>query len=170
MACLGVYQEPHVIQSYYDHFMVRSCNIQECPYSTFLSNVITMDAMAPRIQMRWCVSPVPTNVGVFIRAASDQIKAATKSYCYHGTTLYTTNWIYDYSRACIVDVHKLFSVINQLHCCGIWSLMFIITKKVHQCRLITVLLTTTITQVIVNILFHCNNIDDDNGGITMLRI
>ena len=91
MACLGVYQEPHVIQSYNDHFMVRSCNIQECPYSTFLSNVITMDAMAPKIQMRCCVSPVPAYGRVFNRDASEQIKATTKSYCYHGTALYTTN-------------------------------------------------------------------------------
>ena len=77
MACLGVYQEPHVIQSYYDHFMVRLCNMQDCPYSAFSSNVITMDALAPRIQMRCGVSPVPANGGVFNRAASEQIKAAT---------------------------------------------------------------------------------------------
>ena len=116
MACLGVYQEPRVIQSYFDHFMVRSCNMQDCPYSTFSSNVITMDALAPRIQMRCCVSPLPANGGVINRAASEQIKAATKSYCYHGTTLYTTNLIYDYSRTCLVGVHKLFSMLNQLHC------------------------------------------------------
>ena len=120
MACLGVYQEPHVIQSYHDHFMVRSCNMQDCPYSTFSSNVITMDALAPRIQMRCCVSPVPANGGgVFNQAASEQIKAATKSCCYHGTTLYTTNLIYDYSRTCLVGVHKPFSMLNQLHCYGI---------------------------------------------------
>ena len=160
MACLGVYQEPHVIQSYYDHFMVRSCNMQDCPYSTFSSNVITMDALAPRIQMRCCVSPVTANVGVFNRAACEQIKAATKSCCYHGTTLYTTNLIYDYSRTCLVGVHKPFSMLNQLHCYGIWSLMFIMTRTVHQCRLITALLTTTITQAIVNIIFHCNNNKD----------
>jgi hypothetical protein len=91
MTCLGVYQEPHVILSYCDHFMVRSCNMQDCPYSTFSSNVITMDEMAPKIQMRCCVSPVPANGGVFNRDASDQINAATKSCCYHGTTLYTTD-------------------------------------------------------------------------------
>ena len=62
MACLSVYQEPHVIQSYYDHFMVRSCNMQDCPYSTFSSNVITMDALVPKIQMRCGVSPVPVMV------------------------------------------------------------------------------------------------------------
>jgi hypothetical protein len=170
MICLDVYQEPQVIQSYYDHFTVRSCNIQDCPYSTFSSNLITMDAMAPRIQMRCCVSPVPAYGGVFIRAASDQIKAATKSYCYHGTTLYTTNWIYDYLRACMVDVHKLFCMKNQLHCYGIWCLMFIITKTVHRCRLINSRLTTTIPQAIVNILFHGDNNNEDNGGITMIRI
>ena len=164
MACLGVYQEPQVIQSYYDHFMVRSCNMQDCPYSTFSCNVITMNALAPRIQMRCCVSPFPTNVGVFNRAASEQIKAATKLYCYHDTTLYTTNLIYDYSRTCLVGVHKLFSMINQLHCYAIWSLG-------HQCRLMISLLTTKITHFIVNILFHGNNNnDEDNGGITMIRI
>ena len=78
--------------------------------------------------------------------------------------------IYDYSRTCLVGVHKLFSMINQLHCNGIWSLMFIMTKTVHQCRLMIALLTTTISQAIDNILFHCNyNNDDDNGGITMIR-
>jgi hypothetical protein len=56
MTCLSVYQEPHVMQSYCDHFMVRSCNIEECPYSTFSSNVITINAMAPKIQMSCCVS------------------------------------------------------------------------------------------------------------------
>ena len=49
--------------------------------------------------------------------------------------------------------------------------MLLITKKVHQCRLITALLMTTITQAIVNILFHCNyDVDDDNVDITIIRI
>jgi hypothetical protein len=171
MACLSVYQEPHVIQSYCDHFMVRSCNMQDCQYSTSSSNIITMDALALRIQMRCCCSPVPAYDGVFNWAASDQIKTATKSYCYHGTTLYTTNGIHEYSRPCIVNVHKLFSVLNQLHCYGIWSLMFTMTKTVHQCRLMIALLMITITQAIVNILFHGNNNnDEDNGGITIIRI
>jgi hypothetical protein len=112
MTCLGVYQEPHVIQSYYDQFMVRSYNIQDCPYSTFSSNVITEDAMAPRLQMRCCVLPVPATGGVLNRAASDQMKAATKSYCFHGTTLYTSNGIYDVPRPCMVIVDKLSSMIQ----------------------------------------------------------
>ena len=151
--------------------MVRSCSMQDCPYSTFSSIVITMDALVPRIQMRCYVSPVPANVGVFNRAACEQIKAAAKSQCYHDTTLYTTNLIYDYSRTCLVIVHKLFSMINQLHCYGILSLMFIITKTVHQWHLMITLLTTTISQAIDDIFFYGNNNnDEDNGGITMIRI
>ena len=51
-------------------------------------------------------SSAPPNSRVFNWTASDQLKAATKFYCYHGTTLYTTNGIYDYSKPCMVNAYK----------------------------------------------------------------
>ena len=60
------------------------------------SKLMTQEEITSGIQMRCDASPVPADDGVVNRAASEQISAATKLYCYHGKTLYTTNGIYDY--------------------------------------------------------------------------
>ena len=65
--------------------------------------------------MRCDASPVPANDGDFSQGTCEQICAATKSCCYYGTTLYTTNGIYDFSRPYMIGAHTLFRVISKLN-------------------------------------------------------